>query len=297
MKHWSGPFEQVVFAGGGHRCWWQAGWWSIVAARLALRPRVIAGVSAGSATACLLYANDTRVALDYYRRVLADGSGSIRWRHALVTGQPLFPHETIYRAALRFLLGGEHFLRLKATAPEIRIQFAHPPRWLGPRSAVAVGLVCYNLEKYLRQPLHPLLGRRVGFRRGMVTAQSCASDDELVDLVIASSCTPPFTRLQYRQNLPTLDGGLVDNVPVDALDAVGVTTTPPLVLVTRRYKRYADVFEHEGRIYAQPSRPVAASSWDYTTPAAYEATFTQGREDGEQFLRWFDARAATATAA
>ena len=39
-------FQQVVFAGGGHRCWWQAGFWDVVAPRIALRPRVVAGVSA-----------------------------------------------------------------------------------------------------------------------------------------------------------------------------------------------------------------------------------------------------------
>jgi len=49
---YGGPFEQVVFAGGGNRCWWQAGWWDTVAPELGLRPRVIAGISAGAATAC-----------------------------------------------------------------------------------------------------------------------------------------------------------------------------------------------------------------------------------------------------
>ena len=63
-------FVQVVFAGGGNRCWWQAGWWDVVAPAIALRPRVVAGVSAGAATACMLYANDSHRTMDYYREAL-----------------------------------------------------------------------------------------------------------------------------------------------------------------------------------------------------------------------------------
>ena len=34
-------FDKVVFAGGGHRCWWQAGFWEVLRAEIELRPRVI----------------------------------------------------------------------------------------------------------------------------------------------------------------------------------------------------------------------------------------------------------------
>jgi hypothetical protein len=57
---------------------------------------------------------------------------------------------------------------------------------------------------------------------------------------------------------PALDGGIADNVPVDALrEAPGRT----LVLLTRRY-RHLPV--HESRVYVQPSISVPVSSWDYT---------------------------------
>ena len=39
-------FDAVVFAGGGCRCFWQAGFWSVVAPALELRPRSITGASA-----------------------------------------------------------------------------------------------------------------------------------------------------------------------------------------------------------------------------------------------------------
>jgi len=252
----------------------------------ARRPERSTGVSAGAATACLLYANDTRTALAYYREALGSNPRNVYPLNLLRRGRRVFPHNEIYRNALKALLGGEHFRDLMWNAPEIRVQFARIPHWLGPRSAALLGIVGYNVEKYLRRSLHPGFGRAVGFRSEIVRVQDCRSDDELVSLIIASSCTPPFTPIEYRDGRPTMDGGLIDNVPVDAVDPDG---GPTLVLTTRRYPEHAPVFMREGRTYVQPSRKVAASSWDYTSPDAYEQTWRQGREDGEAFLRGFPA--------
>jgi predicted acylesterase/phospholipase RssA len=274
-------FEQVVFAGGGHRCWWQAGFWDAASGALALRPQLIAGVSAGAATACLLYANDSREALRYYEDSLPANARNAYWGNALKRGKKVFPHNTIYREALRHLIGGLHFARLRACAPEIRVQFARLPRWLGPRSAVAVGLAAYNLEKYTLKSLHPRFGKAIGFRSEIARVQDCENEDDLISLIIASSCTPPFTPIEYRNGRPTLDGGLVDNVPVDAVEA-GRST---LVLTTRRYPGLQNVFRRQGRVYVQPSEKAPVSSWDYASVARYRATYELGLRDGEAFIK------------
>ena len=273
-------FEQVVFAGGGNRCWWQAGFWDVVAPAIALKPRLVAGVSAGAATACMLYANDSRWVMDYYREALKDNRKNAYWSNAVKRGAKVFPHARIYRQALADILGGERFAKLKAEAPELRIQFSRLPRFLGPRAAVALGLVAYNLEKYWKKSLHPTFGRRLGFKPEFVRMQDCESIDDLVSLIIASSCTPPFTPIETRGGRPTLDGGMVDNVPVDAVER-GAST---LVMVTRRYPGRPDSFTHQGRLYVQPSKKVAVGSWDYTNPAGMQSTYDQGRSDGDAFL-------------
>lgn len=277
-------FEQVVFAGGGHRCWWQAGFWDLVAPAIELKPRVIAGVSAGAATACLLYANQSREALRYYRDTLPKAGRNAYWGHLVQPGKKVFPHSAIYRTALKQLLGGEHYKQLMWTAPEIRVQFARLPRWLGPRSAVALGMSAYNLEKHMFRPLHPRWGKAIGFRSEVVRVQDCVDEDDLISLIIASSCTPPFTPIEYRNGRPTLDGGLVDNIPVDAVDEHGGHV---LVLTTRRYPKHAPVFMRDGRVYVQPSEKPPTSSWDYSSPRGYELTYELGLRDGEAFLARF----------
>jgi predicted acylesterase/phospholipase RssA len=275
-------FDQVVFAGGGNRCWWQAGLWDVVQPALDCRPRVISAISAGAATACMLYTrDDAQWTMRYYERVLADVRRNVEWRNAW-RREPMFPHYQLYRQALLDILD-EPFEKL-ADGPEIRVGISHIPGWLGARSAVAAGLIAYNIEKHVRKTLHPTLGQKLGFRREFVRAQSCVTVEQLADLLLQSSCTPPFTPVLRRNGRPVLDGGMVDNVPVDGLD-----TTPGrvLVLVTRRYPRpriFTIAHGEQERLYVQPSRKVPISSWDYTSPQQMHHAYDLGRRDGEHLL-------------
>ncbi|GJH22053.1 patatin-like phospholipase family protein [Caballeronia novacaledonica] len=274
-------FDQVVFAGGGNRCWWQAGFWDIIRPELSLEPRIIAGISAGAATACMLYTNDSRWVMDYYAHALRDNTRNAYWGN-LLRGQSVFPHYRIYRQALLDIFA-DRFHEI-AKGPEIRIGVSHLPRWLGARSAVAAGLIAYNIEKYVRKTLHPTLGQALGFHPEFVKAQECATVEDLADLILQSSSTPPFTPILRRNGRPVLDGGMVDNVPVAALDA-----SPGLVLVmvTRLYPRermFVVPHGEQKRIYIQPSRKVPISSWDYTSPSQMQHAYDLGRADGEDFL-------------
>lgn len=280
--------EQVVFSGGGNRCWWQAGFWDVAKPALDLAPRTIGSVSAGAATARMLYANDSATTMRYYRDALKHNRRNAYWGNlfrrandpANPHGARVFPHAAIYRRALTDVLGGERFVRLKRTAPDVRILFARLPRGLGPHAALLLGVAAYNLDKNWKKSLHPTIGRRIGFRAEITRLAECDDVDDLVSLVIASSCTPPFTPIEHRGGRPTLDGGMVDNVPIDAVEQ-GPST---LVLLTRRYPGRAEVFTHQGRLYVQPSQKVAVSAWEYTDPDGMAATYDQGRRDAERFI-------------
>ncbi len=273
-------FDQVVFAGGGHRCWWQAGFWEQVEAQIQLRPKVIAGVSAGAATACLVQCGKTQEALAYYDDVLKTDQRNVYWSRLFKKGQRALPHDTIYRQALSHFFKDAQLSYLKQFAPQIKVSYALVPMWAGPVSATAAGMLVYNLEKRLFAPLHPTWGRAIGFRPSVTSVQSCHDAADLVELLMASACTPPLTQVMRREGQLVFDGGMIDNVPVSEVDA-NVST---LVLLSRRYAKHAPVFLREGRVYAQPSQTPAASSWDYTKPHSYRTTYEQGRADGLAFL-------------
>ena len=183
----------------------------------------------------------------------------------------------------------DHDLAALQEAPKIQIGLAQIPNWMGPRSAVAIGLLAYNVEKHLRKSLHPTFGRSLGFKRVFVAAQECPDLGSLVELILQSSCTPPFTPVMYRNGITVLDGGLVDNVPVDGLEAAifGEPSEEILVLLTRRYQQPNHFIRELPGLrlhYVQPSSPVPISSWDYTHSELMPVTYQQGWNDAEKYL-------------
>jgi hypothetical protein len=208
---------------------------------------------------------------------------NVQWSNWHKSGARILPHEDIYRAALATLLGGQHYKQLMWNAPEIRVVCARAPVWLPMGLATTVGMVSYALEKRWFKPVHPRWGWRLGFRSMTKRVQECVSQEDLIDLLLGSSCTPPFTRQQSVDGQRVLDGGMVDNVPVHAVEP-GRTT---LVLLSRQYLRHAPVFAREGRVYVQPSAPIPVTQFDYTDHSKLVATYAMGQRDGQAFLASF----------
>ncbi|MBI4797507.1 MAG: patatin-like phospholipase family protein [Desulfarculus sp.] len=274
-----GPYPAVVFAGGGNRCVWQAGFWRVAAPALGLRPRVVAGVSAGAYIACVLFSGRLEQAMAYAREAMGHNPRNY-YPANLWRGGPLFPHLGIYRRGILKIFDQAAWERLRQ-GPQVRVLLARPPRWAGAVAGVLLGFGAYALEKRLRAPLHPRFAARLGFRPEVVLAADCAGPPELAELILASSCTPPIVPPMYRQGSVVLDGGLVDNVP---LLAIRPGEGPTLVLLSRRYPPSL-LTGHQGVTYIQPSRPVGISKWDYTNPQAIQEAFDLGRQDAESFLR------------
>jgi predicted acylesterase/phospholipase RssA len=269
----------VVFAGGGCRCFWQAGFWSEAAPALGLSPRVAAATSAGAAFACAIFAGAVEsVVEDFSRRVAANPRNVYPWN--ALRGAAVFPHEGIYRATLLANLGGERLERIRR-GPELRVVLARPAAGVGARLAFGLALFAFLVERRAHlHRVHAVWGRRLGFRTEVVVANACRSPEELADLVLHASCTPPVTSYYRRLGRPVLDGGLVDHIPVDAVAGEG----PALVLLTRRYPESA-LPRVPGRTYVQPSADLPVQRWDYTSPERVRATFELGRRDGAAFAR------------
>lgn len=272
-----GPFDAAVFAGGGCRSFWQGGFWTEAAPALGLAPRVIGAVSAGSAIACGVVTGLVEQVLENFKRCAAANPRNVYPRN-LLSGRPIFPHEAIYRRILREPVDDAVMERLRA-GPEIRVLVGRPPAWAGSALSLFLAVLGEGAEQ-LRGEVHARYGRRLGFRPEVIPVSACRDADEVVELILHSSCTPPALPWYRRDGRRVLDGGIIDAVPVETVaDAKRV-----LVLLTRPWaaERLPRV---PGRLYVGPSEPVPISAWDYTNPKGLQATFDLGRRDGERFAR------------
>ena len=112
-------YDAVVFAGGGCRCFWQAGFWSAAAPALGLAPSVVGGVSAGAALACTVFAGVIDQVLENFTRRVAANPRNL-YPEKILRGDAVFPHEEIYRSTILECLGAgglERLHRGPATLP------------------------------------------------------------------------------------------------------------------------------------------------------------------------------------
>ncbi|MBN2688554.1 MAG: patatin-like phospholipase family protein [Deltaproteobacteria bacterium] len=271
-------YRSVVFAGGGTRCLWQVGFWNEVASALQLKPLTVAAVSAGATMACFLFSGRFNAAVQHFQQTTRENAHNI-YPLNVFRGHPVFPQYTMYRNGILAAIDAPALAELH-DGPEIRILLSRPPKWAGARLATVIGFLCYSVEKKLYSPVHPSLAARIGFMPEVVTVSECRTPEELADLLLQSSCTPPFTPVLRRDGNPVLDGGIIDNVPAGIIDDHG----DMLILLTRQYPPER-IPALPGRTYIQPSRPITIFKWDYANPDGLRDAYELGRTDGQTFLK------------
>lgn len=270
-------FDNLVFAGGGNRCFWQAGFWSVAAETIQARPTRIAAVSAGAAVSCALFSDTFEDGFASYKRALASNRRNLYVAN-LLRRHPVFPHGHIYRETLLASLSAAALARLRQ-GPDVQVLVARPPRWASRHMALLLGALALGVDAFQANEVHPSGGHRVGFRPMFVSIRQCHTPEDLADLIIASSCVPPLTPQARRNGQNLLDGGLVSNVPIGGIEPASGET---LVLLTRQYSKLPTV---AGHTYVQPSKPIPVAAWDYTNASAVQSAFDLGRTDGEAFCK------------
>ena len=107
----------------------------------------------------------------------------------------------MYRKAVLDLFDQATLAKVHA-GPDIRMLLGHMPRWLGPRTGFLAAAAAYNFDKRVRRAVHPTTPRALGFWPEVVSVRSCAAPEDLADLILASSCSPPMTsRLTWKGTL------------------------------------------------------------------------------------------------
>jgi predicted acylesterase/phospholipase RssA len=263
-------FQTLIFAGGGNRCWWQAGLLHEWMRADQVRAKRFVGTSAGAAIAYAAATNRLPDAFDACKRAYAANEHIIKSRIPL-----RFAHETIYPAWLRAFVHDASVQRLREReTPTVMVAFAHLPRWLPTSASLALGAACYIIDKYWSQRIHPALLPRLGYSMQVRELVRSASSDEANALLAAAAAAPPFMPALRVEGRIAVDGGFADNAP-----RVPVNNDRQLVLLTRHYPNRPQLFEMDGRWYFQPTRAIPVSTWDCTPKATVEAAFELGRAD------------------
>ena len=276
------PFEQLVFSGGGTRCFWHGGFLETVRGPLGLKPERIAGVSGGAlSAACFIGDRDQKLlkvmGAAFDRR---DTNVSIDWNEFDENG--LTPHQQMYREVVRETLDDEAVARI-AGGPCFEVLLAHPPHSGFPKLTTFPMMAAYLADLAIRSTPHVILPEKLGAHQELVDARQAARDGMLVDLVCNAAVIPPVFNLQGWNGRKVIDGGMTSKAPMPSEDR-GRT----LVLLTRKFRNLP---EHPDRVYVEPSRSVPADKIDFTDRSKIVATWNAGVEDGTAFLRTFGATA------
>jgi predicted acylesterase/phospholipase RssA len=273
-------FQAIAFAGGGNRCYWQGGFWEALGPALGVQPHLMVGVSAGAWTACYSLLGVGCRVVDLVVEGCSAGRRNFEWRSWRREGSP-WPVAGLYRSLLEAIVDDKALEDLQS-GPEILIALARKPRRLPLAFALPLGITTYQIEKKWFGPVHPRGGRALGFRSEFMPVRTMESPADLVRALLASASVPPFMPVGRVGGMVALDGGLVDNVPVEPLSAIESEGGRTLVILSRRYRALP---ARPGRTYVQPSERVPVGQFDIQNPSGIRRAFELGLKAGEAFAR------------
>lgn len=269
-------WRNVVLQGGGIRSFWQGGFLSVVAPHWPQQPNLYC-VSASSAIACSHAAGRLMDAVEIFKTAASRNPKNV-YPSRLFSSRPMFPHAQIYRTALLELFDAAA-VRTLAQGPEVQVLLCRTRPSLSPAGAFGVMVSVELSKRFAARRLCASFIRMGGLHREFIDARSCRDGETIADMIIASSCTPPFTPFARFGDRNALDGGVLESVPTSGLKA---DSGPTLVLLTR--KQSAVTRKAPGATFVAPTEPLICSPWDYTRPELIAEFVELGQRDGERFL-------------
>ena len=280
----------LVFAGGGNRCFWQAGLITQLLQAGWRLPAQLVGTSAGAGVATALIAGKALEGMEVCKQLYANNPRIIDWSQAW-RGRLGFAHEHIFPAWVASYLNESTFDIVQSARSRLRVAFARPHPWLGLHVSTLLGTLAYVVDKHISHSIHPRLPKLLGLQQGYMDLHDCTTLGAAQNLLSAAAAAPPFMRARTVAGMAALDGGFVDNAPIGKLpsrdregDDSDEAESRTLVLLTRFYPKLPALFTWQGRHYWQPSRKVPVSTWDCTPKTTIQKAYDLGTQDAQFYL-------------
>jgi predicted acylesterase/phospholipase RssA len=275
----------ITFAGGGNKSFYLFGMMRRWRERLLPRVRVMTACSAGACIAALLLSEREREVEELWRRRCGALTSNFQWRRLLKWQRPT-PHGELYRELLLQAFSGGGYERVRSQPFPLLVLTAGFPARMPPFAAALLGLCAYSLDQGPNAERRAPVAPRLGFSPVVFDARQCASPEELADLIIASSATPPFTPIGRFRERRLLDGGIIDPAPAFLADAVPGVERSLVLLTAPRPK--SSTAETGRRLFIAPAAPLPIRTWDFTRFDLLEATIAAGERDAEVFGQRLD---------
>lgn len=265
---------QIVFSGGGLRCFWQGGFMTRLAqGGYDFRPQRVTGVSGGAMAGAAWIAGRERKLLDEMCDAFEKRDTNIDLFAADEDG--ITPHQTLYCSVVDKMID-EGAAKAIAEGPQFQILIGHPPDTGLPTLTGTALVAAYEAELHTISSPHFNWAEKMGLTADLVDANEAARAGKLVELVNAAAVIPPVFEPPLWNDKRVVDGGMADQAPMPEPNE-GET----LVLLTRPYKSLPDV---PGRVYVWPSDETPADKIDFTNPQKLRDTWSLGESDAEKFL-------------
>ena len=273
-------YQNVVFAGGGNRCWWQAGLVEQLASHSCWQATRLVGASAGAAMATAFAAHRLSDALhgclDRFRLT----PRNVECKR-LLNGRRPFVLPEIYREWTDSFLDESGFAALKSGRTKVAIVLTRPIRMMPVSVSMLIALSLYGSKKFLFGKFHSRAPHLFGFRSEHVDLGACVDLQQAHQLLAASAAAVPITPAAYWSGNPALDGGFYDSNPLPKLP---FERTRTLILLTRYRSAYPHMFEIDGCTYIQPSRRIDAVNFDCTNADNVRRAYQHGVSDALALL-------------
>lgn len=266
--------KQIVFSGGGLRCFWQGGLITELGRHMTIAPERATGVSGGALAGAAFLAGRAERLLDEMCAAFEDRDRNFDPFAPDTKG--LTPHQQVYSRVVREVLDEEASRRI-ADGPAFEVLIAHPPEDGLPAGLSGTAMTAaYEAELHIVGSPHFNWAEKVGLGTERVDANAAARQGRLAELVEAAAAIPPIFDPPRWNGRAVVDGGMADQAPVPEPDE-----GPTLILLTRRYDRIPD---HPRRIYLQPADETPADKIDFTDPKKLRDTWAQGERDARRLL-------------
>ncbi|RUL76634.1 patatin-like phospholipase family protein [Dyella choica] len=276
-----GRIETLVLAGGGNRCWWQAGALQHLLEHRPRLPRQLIGTSAGAGIAASFLAQSTDTALRACLELFAGNPRIFDWS-ALPRLKLKFAHQQIYPAWIEAFLNSATFSTLRHASSQLTVGLSRPAKYLGTGASVAMGTLAYLVDKYWWNSIHPRLPGLLGLRQDFMLLNDCTSVEAAQAILIAAASAPPIMAARKVGGQQAFDGGYTDNAPIPPQSDQQRSQT--LVMLTRHYPKLPQLFTWLGRTYWQPSQRIPVSTWDCTAKATVREAYELGLQDSVRVL-------------